>query len=1427
MKLLLHALAGLVAGVSLAAPPPAPSAAAKPLFNGRDLEGWEGDPKIWRARDGMIVGGSLTETVRQNEFIATTRPYTNFVLRLEFKLLGGSGFINSGVQIRSERVPNSSEMSGYQCDIGDPTWWGSIYDESRRNRVMAWSDMAALEKVLRRNEWNDYVIRADGGRITTWINGVEAVDFHEPDPAIAGRGGRLGFQVHGGGAAEASFRKITLEELPAKAKPTGASAPPPAPHPSPLSPEEQQRSFSVPPGFVVELVAAEPDGGKFVPMAFDHAGRLWTSTALDYPIDANESAAEARALFTRGGKDRILVFDTPTAPGRQKARVFAEGLAMPLGLLPYRDGAIAQYGSEIRFYRDTDGDGRADRHEPVLTGFGIEDSHLFPHQFTRAPGNWILMAQGAFNSSKVRTADGSVTDFNRTKMARFRPDGGRFEIVGWGPCNIWGLVFDRLGEIHIQEANDQGWPLMPFLEGASYPLCGDDIPRPYSPAFPKTGETEMGGTGLSGLALSEGTDSFPAPWRNVFFVANPITRKIQAIRLHRGGEADSPTAWGNGWQLEHLPDFVLSSDPWFRPIGLALGPDGCLYINDWYNQIISHNEVPRNHPERDKLRGRIWRVRHESQPHRAQVPDLARIPEKQLVQHLTAANSWEVNAAWQAIVDRNALSLVPALSKLFKDSKTTPDARIHALWALEGLARVDAPSLVAAFRSPSRSLRKEILRVLADSPADPAVTRPFFTTALTADPDRLVRQEAIRSLAKVLDQADTPNAKPDRVSHAAPAANALLDAATQSLPSNWSRSPNYFRDFERYLVRVALERHKPVVARLLNAAAAPKLSDEARALGSVILGGQEGAGQLARVLPKLQRPLSIEELLLIASVPAEPAAKAALESALAIPATLQLLLDQRARLGNTAQLEPLLTEATRRLLNNQPGDASADLTVRIASAFHLKSLEPELAAIVAAPGTPAARQAAALRALRENQSARIDLFERLATSPDDSVRKEAIAALAAAPSERALQSLLRLWPGLGQSLRRSVVDRLSTTPASARQIVAAIRSGDISRDDLDGYTLDKLSAVLPDDAFVRELQSQIGSSFQSVLRLTGQDSSRIEDTLALSGPFTVESWIRLDPGISNADSLLGGPGLDINFFDSRLRVWVGPPHHDLLVATRRATEDAWTHYAITRDESGIFRIFINGELDATAKVAEPKNLTGLHVADSNIAGGTSADLAEFRIWNRARSADEIRASANVALKPGTPGLLYHGHDTSWGHTGAGTRIERTADLPPLQTEQQTAELVARFARYRTLAAKPGDLARGRTVFNNTCGTCHAVKGQGGKIGPALDGAGVHGDESLLRNIVTPNAAMEAGYRRFRIETTDGEVHEGLLAASDAASFTLRQPNSEDRRLPRDAVRRSGFLRASVMPEGLLDAIQPAEVADLFAYLRTLGTSARP
>ncbi len=190
---------------------PAPGRST-PLFDGRTLDGWQGDPAVWRVEDGALTGGTPGVAQPVNEFLATTREFSDFVLRLQIKLTGTEGFVNSGVQIRSQRKPNSSEMIGYQCDFGDPDWWGGIYDESRRDRVLAAADMATLGPAIRRGDWNEYVIRAEGPRIRTWINGVLGVDFRETDPAIPLTGG-IGIQLHSGGKAVVQVRNVTIEEI--------------------------------------------------------------------------------------------------------------------------------------------------------------------------------------------------------------------------------------------------------------------------------------------------------------------------------------------------------------------------------------------------------------------------------------------------------------------------------------------------------------------------------------------------------------------------------------------------------------------------------------------------------------------------------------------------------------------------------------------------------------------------------------------------------------------------------------------------------------------------------------------------------------------------------------------------------------------------------------------------------------------------------------------------------------------------------------------------------------------------------------------------------------------------------------------------------------------------------------------------------------
>lgn len=569
-------------------------AAPVPLFDGKSLDGWEipeAEKKWWKVQDGKIVGGSMEEKVPINTFLATTKTYADFEMRFQVKLTKKEGFTNSGIQVRSVRGKDA-HMSGYQVDAGIG-YWGTIWDEHRRNKKIAVPvDESALKAVVKDWDWNEYRILCEGPRIRTWINGVLAIDFTETDPAIP-LTGLIGMQAHSGGKFLVEFKDITIEEL--EVKPVFQGAPEPNKQPiegaKPRTPQEQQAAFHLPPGFEIELVAAEDPAvpaGKFISVYFDQRGRMWTHTALEYPVDANENASVADALYASKAKDKILIYNREAvfgkpipADGLKPDHVFADGLAIPLGILPWGDGSkcYAQHGRDIVLLTDTDGDSISDKREVILEGFGVQDSHLFPHQFTRAPGGWIWMAQGAFNYSKVKRPQDPqevAIQFDQTRMARFRPDGSEFEITSNGPCNIWGLAMDRNGETFIQEANDFGYGVMPFHEYGNYPGCSNGQWKSYAPEFPATFvKQRFGGTGLSGLALTDAEGAYPAPYGNLMLVANPITSRINTVTMRR--DQPSPEHYLTDWQFDKIADFLTCDDPWFRPVAMTLGPmDACI-----------------------------------------------------------------------------------------------------------------------------------------------------------------------------------------------------------------------------------------------------------------------------------------------------------------------------------------------------------------------------------------------------------------------------------------------------------------------------------------------------------------------------------------------------------------------------------------------------------------------------------------------------------------------------------------------------------------------------------------------------------------------------------------------------------------------------------------------------------------------------------
>lgn len=356
----------------------------------------------------------------------------------------------------------------------------------------------------------------------------------------------------------------------------------------PLTPEQERLKLRVPEGFEVQLVAAEPDIQKPMNLKFDAAGRLWVTHSVEYPFPVKEGQT---------GRDGITILSDFGPDGRaQKVQKFADGLNIPIGIVPVKDGCIVWSIPHIWKLTDTDGDDVADEREVLFTGFGVEDTHGNQNSFVRWIDGWIYACHGFRNDSHIRRGvDGEILlHLNSGNVYRFKEDGSAIEQISSGQVNPFGLTFDPLGNIYTADCHSR--PLTHILRGAHYPSFGK--PHDGLGYAPEMIDHDHGSTGISGIAYYA-ADHFPPDYRDCLYTGNVITNRVHrdALKWH-----------GSTPKADTKEDFIISDDPWFRPVDIQLGADGALYVADFYNRIIGHYEVPLDHPQRDRHRGRIWRV---------------------------------------------------------------------------------------------------------------------------------------------------------------------------------------------------------------------------------------------------------------------------------------------------------------------------------------------------------------------------------------------------------------------------------------------------------------------------------------------------------------------------------------------------------------------------------------------------------------------------------------------------------------------------------------------------------------------------------------------------------------------------------------------------------------------------------------------------
>ena len=428
------------------------------------------------------------------------------------------------------------------------------------------------------------------------------------------------------------------------------------------SPQEAAKAMTVPPGFSVEVVASEPDLVNPIAMTFDERGRVWVTESLEYP---RRPAGP--------GRDRIKVMEDTDGDGRMdKFTVFAEGLNIPSGIAVGSGGVWVANAPDILFLQDTDGDGKADKSEVVVTGFGRDDTHELPNSLTWGPDGWLYGLNGVFNRSMVKHK-GETFDFT-CALFRIHPKTRVFELFAEGTSNAWGVTWDPEGSAFVSACViDHLWHL---VETGYYHRQGGPYP-PFTWKIESIVDYRHQKAAYCGIHFFD-SDAYPAEYREKLYMGNIHGGCINVDGLARNGST---------YKGIKQPDFLTANDSWFMPVSQKTGPDGCLYILDWYDRYHCYQDANRDPAGIDRLKGRLYRVRYKDTP-RAPKFDLARETDDQLIGRLGSPNIFYRDLAQRLLRERNDPATIKKLQALTL-SDAPRKARMHALWTVVGAGPLD------------------------------------------------------------------------------------------------------------------------------------------------------------------------------------------------------------------------------------------------------------------------------------------------------------------------------------------------------------------------------------------------------------------------------------------------------------------------------------------------------------------------------------------------------------------------------------------------------------------------------------------------------------------------------------------------------------------------------------------------------------------
>ena len=805
---------------------------------------------------------------------------------------------------------------------------------------------------------------------------------------------------------------------------------------SALSPEEALKTFRLPEDLRIELFAAEPQITSPVAMAFDENGRAYVVEMNDYPLGPKSG--------------RIKLLEDTKGTGRiDKVTVFADKLPFPNGVMPFKGGVLVTAAPDLLYFKDTHGDGKADIRQVVFTGFAeANPQHRF-NSPTFNLDNWIYLADG---ESKTGVRPGNQPDAKPIPLSgsdcRFRPDFSHFELVSARSQYVmtfddWGHRFINHNSMHLR------YPALPhrYLKRNPYlavPQVVDEIADggPAATVYPISKlETRFNDPWAAGHFTSACAptiyrgDALPSTYRGSAFACEPVHNLVHQSLLTRSGSTFQAKS------ARPKTEFLASTDNWFRPVNLIIGPDGALYVVDMYRAVIEHPQwIPLDVQKKLDLRtghdkGRIYRIVPKSGVTSVK-PRLGAASAGELVKYLEHPNAWWRLTAQRLLIERRDKSALKSLQELARASKS-PLARLHALWTLAGLDGLDNELIERTLKDAEPNLRQHGLRLAEPRLAQSGALRDLIVK-LAGDENPRVRFQAALSLGELGE---------DR------ALDALARIVVRDISDRWTRTAvlssvpesgaallAYVRSQHRAFLEKPREETIDWVRQLAGMVGARRHSDEVvelLRLATQDAGTEPSRWQLA-ALAGLGSSLrssdaSMEKFLKDATVSTR--LKAWTKQALAIAASRDRAVAQRT-------------------------DALVLLTV-----------------------LPSPEAASALKELLRPQEAQ-------------QVQIESVRALAVLPGDQGVVTLLADWNTRTALVRREILTHMLSQPNGVKHLLTALEKGDIRTSELDMARRDQLLRY-PDEGIRQRVQKLLGTAGSSDRQKVVQELS--PQVLALTG----------------------------------------------------------------------------------------------------------------------------------------------------------------------------------------------------------------------------------------------------------------------------------------------------------------------------------------